>query len=161
MGRYLCAAPAYIARRGLPMSLQDLSDHDTIEMPSPNGRPRTWSFERNGESQSVEVKPKISSNEALLIVRLIREGSGIGIISGYMCAEAIESGQLELLLPEWSAPPVDVSLVFPSRLKMPTTVRAFVDYMRETNGSTVFWKREPSVSNASTPKSAQLKRRRR
>lgn len=161
MSRYLCVAPAYIARRGCPRSLKELNGHDTIEMPSPTGRPRTWSFTRNGATESVDVQPKISSNEALLVVRLIHEGCGIGIISGYLCAEAIESGKLEMLLPEWTAPPVDVSLVFPSRLKMPPTVRAFVNYMREMNGANVFWKREPLLSGSTRLKHVQLKRRRR
>ena len=147
MGRYLCAAPAYIERRGRPKSPEEVVEHETIEMPGANGRPRVWSFTRNGESHAVEIEPRISSNEALLIIRLIHAGCGIGIISGYMCTEGLESNQLEILLPEWSAPPVDVSLVFPSRREMSSTVRAFIDYMREMNGPEVFWKREPVVSD--------------
>lgn len=121
MKRYLCAASSYLARRGVPTSVRDLASHATIEMPGRDGRPRVWSFSRDGETQRIETQPRVSINEALLIARLVREGVGIGIISGYLCAPALESGELVVLLPEWIPPPVEVSLVFPSRREISKT----------------------------------------
>lgn len=39
MRRYLCASPAYLAKRGSPDSISDLDMHDTIEMLGTDGRP--------------------------------------------------------------------------------------------------------------------------
>lgn len=39
--RALCASPAYLERRGEPRTLEDLSNHDAIEMPGADGRART------------------------------------------------------------------------------------------------------------------------
>ena len=70
-----------------------------------------------------------------------------------MCArKKIETGTLALLFPEWTSPPVDVSLVFPSRRKISSPVRAFIDYMREQNGPAAFWKREPAASGTTPPR---------
>ena len=148
MKRHLCAAPSYLARRGEPASVRDLAHHTIIEMPGRDGRPRAWSFSRDGETQRVDLQPRVIVNEALLIARLVRDGVGLGIISGYVCAPALAAGELVVVLREWNPPPVEVSLVFPSRREMSKTVRAFVDFMRSSNRSDAFWTQGPGENGA-------------
>ena len=143
MRRYLCAAPDYLARHGEPASLHDLAGHSLIDMPGRDGRRRAWPFSRDGETRTIDIDPRLSINDALLIARLVHEGAGIGIISGYVCAPSLATGALVNILPEWAPPPVEVSLVFPGKREMSKTVRAFVDYMRERNRSSVFWTKDP------------------
>jgi len=42
-------------------------------------------------------------------------------------APYVERGELVQILPDWSAPPVAASAVFPGRRPMPAHARAFVD----------------------------------
>jgi DNA-binding transcriptional LysR family regulator len=142
MRRYLCAAPAYLKRCGSPKSIQDILRHDTIEMPGPSGRCRPWTFSRGGESIELEVAPRISVNEALTIYRLVINGAGLGIISGYLCAPEIAADRLVRLFTDWSPPPVEVNLVFPSRRELAPAVRAFVDYMKEVSRPGALWMRD-------------------
>lgn len=142
MRRCLCVSPAYVARRGTPASLEDLSQHDTIEMPSPDGRNRPWVFSNGDEVVRVDHTPRIAVNEALTISRLVLNGAGIGILSGYICRPHVADGTLIHLFPEWSAPSVQVSLVFPSRRQLSPMVRAFVDFMKESSGPDVLWLRD-------------------
>jgi DNA-binding transcriptional LysR family regulator len=143
MRRYLCAAPAYLERRGLPKSIEDVVRHDTIDMPGPNGRARPWIFSRGGETIKLDVVPRISVNEALTIYRLALNGAGLGILSGYLCAPEIAADRLIRLFPDWSPPPVEVNLVFPSRRELSPAVRAFVDYMKEVSTPGVLWLCDP------------------
>jgi LysR family transcriptional regulator for bpeEF and oprC len=145
MRRYLCAAPAYLERRGLPKSIEDVVRHDTIDMPGPNGRTRPWIFSRGGETIKLDVVPRISVNEALTIYRLALNGAGLGILSGYLCAPEIAADRLVRLFPDWSPPPVEVNLVFPSRRELSPAVRAFVDYMKEVSTPGVLWLCDPLV----------------
>jgi DNA-binding transcriptional LysR family regulator len=58
MQKYLCAAPSYLDRRGVPQSIKELKKHDTIETPCKNGTPRTWAFYKNAQvSEEFEVAP--------------------------------------------------------------------------------------------------------
>jgi DNA-binding transcriptional LysR family regulator len=141
MDRYLCAAPVYLKRRGEPRSPDDISGHDTIEMPAGDGRPRQWRFTRQDESVVVDLHPRICVNEALTIYRLVSNGAGLGMISDYLCASAIKAGRLIRLFPEWTAPPVEVSIVFPSKREIAPTVRAFVDFMTEIGLRDMLWKK--------------------
>ncbi len=135
MHRYLCAAPAYLQRRGTPKSFDELSHHDTIDMPSPEGRVRPWTFFRGEEMTRMEMTPRVSVNEALTIHRLVMNGAGLGILTGYICGPEIAAGRLVHLFPEWSIASIEVNLVFPSRRELAPAVRAFVDYMKEVNRS--------------------------
>lgn len=135
MTRHLCVSPSYVERKGTPESLEELVEHDTIEMPSPSGRPRCWTFTRGGETKNLELPPRVIVNEALAIHRLVMNGAGIGIISGYLSQPAFASGQLVPLFPDWSTPPVDVNIVFASKRELSPNVRAFVDFMKERFGA--------------------------
>jgi LysR family transcriptional regulator for bpeEF and oprC len=143
--RYLCAAPSYLERRGRPSSIDHLARHETIDMPGPDGRARPWTFSRGKETVRVEVKPRLSVNEALTIHRLVANGAGLGLLSGYICAPQILAGQLVDLLPDWSPPAVEVNLVFPSRRELSPVVRAFVDYMKEVSRPGDLWMKDTLI----------------
>ena len=115
-------------------------------MPGPDGRARPWTFSRDGETVRVETKPRLSVNEALTIHRLVANGAGLGILSGYICAPQIAAGRLVHLFPEWSPPAVEVNLVFPSRRELSPVVRAFVDYMKSVTGPGILWMKDPMAA---------------
>jgi LysR family transcriptional regulator, regulator for bpeEF and oprC len=59
MERCLCVAPAYLERRGMPCTIEELRDHDRIETPGDTGRPRSWTFiNQIGETVRFEEKPE-------------------------------------------------------------------------------------------------------
>ena len=62
--------------------------------------------------------------------------------SSYLCGPLIQDGRLIRVLPEWSLPPLEVSLVFPSRRELAPTVRAFIDFMKECGPPTIFWQED-------------------
>jgi LysR family transcriptional regulator, regulator for bpeEF and oprC len=50
------------------------------------------------------------------------------------------------ILPEWSPPPVEVSVVFPTKRELSPNVRAFVDFMKEVTSPSVFWQQDPAAA---------------
>jgi LysR family transcriptional regulator for bpeEF and oprC len=135
MNRVLCASPAYLERRGKPESLDDLVEHDTVDMPGAFGRPRCWTFTKDGENKKLEIPTRLSVNEESAIKSLLVDGAGIGIVSAYCCGPALASGELVRLFPEWSVPPIDVNILFASKRGLSPNVRAFVDFMKERLGA--------------------------
>ncbi len=135
MKRYLCASPSYIARRGMPDSLDELAELDTIDMPGADGRPRAWTFTKDGETKKLEIPARVSVNDETSIKGLLFDGAGVGIVSAYCAGPALASGQLVRLFSDWSIPPVDVNIAFASKRGLSPNVRAFVDFMRERLGA--------------------------
>ena len=149
MTRYLCASPAYLARRGTPKTLAQLRDHDAIELPSSDGRPRTWTFTKPASApQLVTPTVRIHVNEALTIHRLVLGGAGLGIVSGYVCSPDIAAGRLVRLLPDWQLPALDVSAVFPSHRELSPAVRAFVDFITSASQPGLTWQSDLLASAA-------------
>jgi LysR family transcriptional regulator, regulator for bpeEF and oprC len=140
MSRLLCAAPAYLKGRQSPRDPQDLTAHDVIEMPGNDGRARPWAFKRKDRHSEVKIHPRIEVNDALAIYRLVKSGAGIGIVSNYLCVPDIRMGTLTHLLSDWVAPPVDVSLAFPSKRELSPVVRVFVEFMKNVNGPNAIWR---------------------
>ena len=141
--RYCCASSDYLARSGIPGSIAELEDYDTIDMPGPNGRSRPWVFSHAGKTAKQDIVPRICVNEALTVHRLVIHGAGIGLLSGYICGPEIERGTLVRLFPEYEIAPVEVSIVFPSRRKLAPAVRAFADYMKEVSRPGRSWQDDP------------------
>jgi DNA-binding transcriptional LysR family regulator len=132
--RVLCVSPTYLERRGTPESLDELPDFDTVDMPGSFGRPRCWTFNKNGETKKFEIPPRLSVNEESAIKSSVINGAGIGILFAHCGASALASGELVTLFSDWSIPPVDVNLVFASKRGLSPNVRAFVDFMKERLG---------------------------
>jgi len=140
MERYLCAAPTYLERRGTPCTIEELRDHDRIETPGDNGRPRSWVFSsETGETVRFDEKPRLSTNDTVTIHRLIVNGGGIGVVSGFICGPDFREGRLVRLLPEWNMPALEVSVVFPSGRALSQTVRAFIDFLKNSPDMEKLW----------------------
>lgn len=127
--RYLCASPAYLERQGKPATINDLSRHDLIELPVADGRKPNWTFIKDNEMVEYKQSARIAVNCALAIHKLIVNGAGIGVSSGYLCGPDIAAGRLTRLFTDWTLPSVEVHAVFPSQRELSPTVRAFVDFM--------------------------------
>ena len=74
----LCAAPAYLARRGTPRRVEDLAAHDPIlfRMPS-SGRDRPWQLGANGETVTLHPVARLRFNDGEAMVQAALLGLGI------------------------------------------------------------------------------------
>jgi DNA-binding transcriptional LysR family regulator len=143
MQRYLCAAPSYLDKLGSPQSIEGLKDHITIEMPDTNGMRPTWSFFNNEHEVKFEIPPRLLVNDPGMIYQLVLNGAGIACVSGYLSGPEIEAGRLVRLFPEWTLPSVEINVVYASKRGLSPTVRAFVEYMKQTAASGQLWMDDP------------------
>lgn len=140
MRRYLCAAPAYLQRHGEPLNVAQLREHAAVELTGPKGRARTWTFtDAQQRSEQVDILPRISVNDPLTIHRLLRNGAGVGVLSEHLCAVDLAAGQLVRLLPDWTPPSLDVTVLYPSNRGLAPAVRAFVEFTRRAAALRKLW----------------------
>jgi LysR family transcriptional regulator, regulator for bpeEF and oprC len=140
MGRYLCSSPSYLTRRGIPQTIEDLRSHDRIETGGDDGRPRAWTFfDGAGKTFNLDDKPRITVNETATIHKLLLNGGGIGVLSGFICEDDFRTGKLQRVLPQWKMPPLDVNVVYPSSRALSPAVRAFIDFMKTSPDLAKLW----------------------
>ena len=123
----LYAAPAYVARRGVPAEPEALMEHDALHLLARTGDPHVWTLVR-GESRWEGIPPgRATANSPELLMRMALAGAGIAIIHEAFALPRVERGELVQVLPDWTTPPIAASAVFPGRRLMPAHTRAFVD----------------------------------
>lgn len=123
----LYAAPAYLARRGVPPEPEALMEHDTLQLLTRSGDPKPWVLTR-GEERWEGVPPaRARANSPELLIRLARSGAGIATVADHFAEAYVRSGELVPLLVDWYAPTAPAWAVFPGRRLMPARTRVFLD----------------------------------
>ena len=85
---------------------------------------------RGREHRIVQLSPVLVMDGVTALREAALAGAGITILPTWLIGGALASGKLARLLPEWTVPPVDAHVVFPSG-RLPERVRAIVNYAQE------------------------------
>jgi DNA-binding transcriptional LysR family regulator len=126
--RLAVASPAYLAEKGVPETLADLSRHNCIIGPGLSGR-TGWSFTRSGTVTSVAVEGRVQVASAEGVIACVKAGLGIAVASRWMCRAELESGELRPVLLDYQLEPVDVHAVYPAGRRPSLKLRTFSDYL--------------------------------
>jgi DNA-binding transcriptional LysR family regulator len=127
----LYAAPAYVARRGMPSEPEALMEHDALRILSRTGDALSWVLRRGDERWEGIPPGRATTNSPELLMRMALKGAGITLVSDHFALPHLERGELVQVLPEWRVPPVSAWAVFPGRRLMPTRTRVFIDTLVE------------------------------
>lgn len=136
--RVLCAAPSYIARHGMPSSLEDLSRHVCL----PPHIQDVWRLE--GPEGNVTYRPHgpLSTNSSEVVREAVLSGMGVALRSTWDVGLALKNGELVQVLPDYEGSKnVVLSAVYPSRQFLPVKVRLFIDYLADLYGPLPYWER--------------------
>ena len=126
------ASPAYLKRHGRPNHPRKLLDHSCLRGRFEGRAMPTWEFERRGTVVKVSpTGPLIVSIAAAtdLIVEAAVAGSGIIYLFEDWLRPHLDSGSLKPVLEPWWQRFSGPFLYYPSRRRLPTPLRAFVDFI--------------------------------
>lgn len=130
----LVAAPAYLARYGIPRKPEDLARHNLLTRRFLGGRIVPWEF-RTGDGgiitcDTTSATMKLSSPEA--IVHAAVAGAGIANIGVHNVWKHLLAGQLKVLLLGAHHPgSFEMTLQYPHRALIAPRVRVTVEYLLE------------------------------
>ena len=129
-------APAYFARRRPPRAPDDLGQHSCIQFRrGGDGAVFVWPFERHRQSRRVSVDGPLMVNDPALAVRAAVDGLGIAYTIEALAEPFLRSGQLVQVLGDWSPAFEGLFLFYPGRRQVPAALRALIDMIRATRGS--------------------------
>jgi DNA-binding transcriptional LysR family regulator len=133
-GRSIVAAPAYLARMGVPQLPEDLHAHNCLNFNFRRAEP-VWPFRRDGRDYALPVGGNIEANNGETLAELALAGVGIARVGTFSVAEDIAAGRLiELLEPFNPGDREDIHAVFVGGATRPARVRVFVDFLVEKLG---------------------------
>ena len=136
--RYLCAAPAYLARHGSPRTLEELAGHACLALRENEEDATRWKLLPPGAGQyrTVRIEPPLASNDGRVIKQWALEGHGIMLRSEWDVAGELRSGVLQRVLPDHTLPEADIVALLPAHAQQrPLRTRRFVDFLKQEMAS--------------------------
>ena len=127
--RLMCASPAYIKRHGAPQSPEELAQHRCILHRQNDDAYASWRLHKGRKQVTVKVRGAVSSNDGDVVLGWALDGHGILQRSEWDLAKYLDSGRLQLVLPDYALPPADLYAYYPSRRHLPARVRALIDFL--------------------------------
>jgi DNA-binding transcriptional LysR family regulator len=131
MNFHLYAGAAYLSEHGEPETPDDLERHAGLFMMR-TAVPANWHLRhvRGGHDEvMVPLQPRLASDDVSALQKAAVAGLGIVALPTYVCREAVRSGALKLVLPDWAAGSGSMTALVPSRQGMLPSVRAFLDHL--------------------------------
>jgi DNA-binding transcriptional LysR family regulator len=134
--RLLLASSAYLDRAGRPGHPRDLAAHDLLLYGnSEQWRVRTgdrWEYLRGGT-------PRLRADNGEMLREAASAGLGICILPSFIAAPAIQSGALELVLPDYPLEEGGLYAVMPPGRATTARIRALVDFLAARFGPEPEW----------------------
>lgn len=124
------ATPAYLARHGLPTTLDELAQHNCLAFRAlGSGRKVPWRFQHAGVDYQVEPQGNVSVSSIDALRELLLADQGIATLGRWHVTGQLESGELVPILPEQWPAPRTVWLYYGARQQVPARVRIWIDYL--------------------------------
>jgi len=128
--RVTVASPEYLAVNGEPKTLLDLKQHKCIVYTLLTTR-NEWYFTGPKGKETIRVNGRFSVNNPGAIRQAVLAGQGIAVTPIWLMGDAIEAGDVKVILNGYIPTPLDIHAVYPERHFVPAKVRYFIDYMRD------------------------------
>ena len=125
----LIASDAYLAERGDPQSIDDLTDHELLHY-SYLASGRTWRlFTPTGQERQIRAGGRLTVNNGGALLAAAEQGLGVALSPDFVCTDALRAGTVREILPGAGGEPLGIWAVTPPGRYTQPKVRAFVDFL--------------------------------
>ncbi|ARP81282.1 hypothetical protein CAL12_10795 [Bordetella genomosp. 8] len=132
-----CASPGYLARHRTPSVPADLAGHNClVYFVNSKGE---WVFSGAGGVHTVRPKGNFKANSADAVLHAALGNLGIGVVPTFAAGDALRSGELVRVLPDYHLPDRGLYAAYLPNPTMARSMRLFVDFLREHFGDRPYW----------------------
>jgi DNA-binding transcriptional LysR family regulator len=126
--RHVFATPEYLARRGQVSVPEDLHAHDCIVFTTSSSASR-WAFVRGDTHTEVEVDGRFRLSSGELIREAVLAHMGVALMPCFLLRPEIANKAVDVLLDDWTLPPVPLHAVWASGRNLPRKARVFLEFI--------------------------------
>jgi DNA-binding transcriptional LysR family regulator len=125
--KVLCASPSYLARKGAPQRVQELTAHDCVSFDL-FAVGDAWHFPGAGADVVVPIQPRLTASNAETAIDAAVAGLGITCVLSYQIEGLVRAGKLVVLLKSFEPAPLPVNFLYASQGRLPLKLRALLDF---------------------------------
>jgi len=133
MPRILVAAPRYLERAGVPLSPEQLADHNCLD---PRGAFNfTWDFAGPKGRRSLRLSGSPTANSSMLIRQAALKGLGIAMMRRYLVEGNLADRSLVPVLQDFTVDDDKLYVVYQKDRYQPARMKLFIDYLSSRVGA--------------------------
>jgi DNA-binding transcriptional LysR family regulator len=126
----LCASPTYLKTHGTPKHPSEIPTHPVLAY-SLLSMGEGWEFDGPDGHVTVRVDPRMRTNSGDTCVAVALRHQGLIIQPSFLVSEALRSGALVEVLPEYRSIEMGIYAMYPTRKHVLPKVRLLIDYLAE------------------------------
>lgn len=124
---YIVASPDYVQQKGVPISVEDLSQHTLLGFSHPTHL-NTWPIQLN--DRHITVEPKIKASNGETVRQLALHGVGITCLSRFLVQEDLQAGRLQTLFEDQiELQYQNIHAVYYRQEHLPKRVHLFIEFL--------------------------------
>ncbi len=152
--RVLCAAPEYVARRGMPANGDELvaKSHECLSLRFPGATEFQWLLTTEDGPKRFRVSGRYESDDGDVLTDWALAGHGIALKPVFEIAEHLKSGALIPVATETPPEPIQMACLFTHRRRQDPKTRLFMDFMVERIAATVRTTRPAKTTEVQLPR---------
>ncbi|MNO45233.1 HTH-type transcriptional regulator DmlR [compost metagenome] len=132
----LLASPDYLARHGMPQSLEELLERSLLGFTQPESL-NIWPLRHTG-GDTLAITPNLSASSGETLRQLILAGQGIACLASFMTCEDIRAGRLLRVLPELTSERRQpIHAVYYRNSQLALRIQCFLDFIQERLAATL------------------------
>ena len=127
--RILCAAPTYVAAKGMPQTGEDLLRHACLNLRFPGAKEFQWALQTPDGPKRYDVTGPYESDDGDVLTGWALDGRGIVMKPVFEVADHLRSGALIPVATSCPPLPTQLSCLFPDRRLKDPKISLFTDYV--------------------------------
>ena len=136
--RVFCATPQYLEKHGRPTDPRDLHRHKLGLYSGYPTRDR-WTFHHQGEQATLYLRAALLTNSVHLLREYALEHAGIVCVPTLVASEALQRGDLEVVMPEHQLTSFQLSAVFAATSRQEYKLRLLIEHITKAFTDTPPW----------------------
>lgn len=129
--QHLCASPDFIQRYGRPTAPQQLSDYRLLSLPEPNLQYQLELHHATHATTQIKFEPHLTAFDFVLLRHLAVQSAGIVLLPDSISRDAIKTGELDYILPDWHSAHGIFHMIYPSRQGILPAVKVMIEFLAE------------------------------
>jgi len=135
----IAGAPAYLARRGEPLHLEDLAGHNCLQLLLGDNSTYRWELNCSAPGEAkvqrgISVPGLITINNTAATITAARAGVGLAYVLESRIADELAHGSLRVVLPAHAADGEPFHMYYSSRRHKHPALRTLIDIIRGQQG---------------------------
>jgi DNA-binding transcriptional LysR family regulator len=128
------ASPGYLRKYGRPVQLEDLANHNCLQLLLGDNSSYKWEFGKGKGKQRIRVPGLVTINNTAATITAAKAGVGIAYLLEARIRKEIEEKSLEVVLPEFAAPSEPFHMYYSNRRHAHPALRKLIDIIRIQHG---------------------------